>query len=467
MNSPTPPEEGRSWWPFPRRKEEEPRLGPATGSGFAWLDGDAEETPPSAGGERPDRADPAEAPVAPAAPEATESLAGPTSTQAEGAEEPVAAAAPEPQQPTAPAAGIAGRDEDGLLVLGAGTAATLGAPPAGGNPGELPREVICRECRGSYGPDGYCENCGAKAADPRAHFVISAGSWLGGVCDRGVRHPSNEDALALTGEVGPQGPRAAIVVCDGVSTAPHSAEASMLAARAAVQVLAGSHARGVGGVEAALIGAIGQRLAASADAAAEAVAEVSERVGGDFGGPSATFVAAVVEGDVAVVGNVGDSRAYWLPDDGEALLLTADDSWAAEEIRRGVPREDAEAGPRAHTITRWLGADSPGHAPTLATVPVAGPGWLMVCSDGLWNYASDAASLGAVVADAATALRPGADGGDDVPQRRPADDVPDATELATALVNWANAQGGHDNVTVALARLEPARAAATPTDQED
>ena len=37
------------------------------------------------------------------------------------------------------------------------------------------------------------------------------------------------------------------------------------------------------------------------------------------GGPHAaacTFAAAVVEGDLVVFGNVGDSRVYWLPDPG-------------------------------------------------------------------------------------------------------------------------------------------------------
>src|SRR5204862_243130 len=42
--------------------------------------------------------------------------------------------------------------------------------------------------------------------------------------------------------------------------------------------------------------------------------------------PSSTFVcAAVIPGAVAI-GWVGDSRAYWLPDEGEAALLTADDA---------------------------------------------------------------------------------------------------------------------------------------------
>ena len=59
----------------------------------------------------------------------------------------------------------------------------------------------------------------------------------------------------------------------------------------------------------------------------------------------------------------------------------------------------------------------------------------MVCSDGLWNYCSEAAPLADLVRQTAAAH-----GGE-----------PLAT--ASTLVDWANAQGGQDNITVALARL--------------
>jgi len=67
------------------------------------------------------------------------------------------------------------------------------------------------------------------------------------------------------------------------------------------------------------------------------------------------------------------------------------------------------------------------------------PGWLLVCSDGLWNYCSAAQDLAAVVSQASTTS-------------------PEAAEplpLARALVAWANAQGGRDNISVALARIHP------------
>ena len=354
--------------------------------------------------------------------------------------------------------GIAGRDADGLLVLGGTPGAAAGAPSApgaGAGPAPQPGSGLCAECGGTVDPDGYCENCGAKAPDPRHHYRITATPWLAGVCDRGVKHPGNEDALAIRGGDTPDGQRAAIVVCDGVSSAPHSAQASEAAVEAAVEVLTSAGGHGVAGVPAALIGALGKRLELAADAAAQAVLDVSARMstgadGAPGGGPSSTFVAAIVEDGAGVVGCVGDSRAYWFGDDGSALRLTEDDSWAAEQIRAGSSRAEAEAGPHAHTITRWLGEDCPDHAPRLTTLDLSRPGWLLLCSDGLWNYASEPEALAAVFRERAAAVPP------DRGARQP------AAELALALVDWAKAQGGHDNITVGLAYLLPRSAPATP-----
>ncbi|HET8595737.1 MAG TPA: serine/threonine protein phosphatase, partial [Intrasporangium sp.] len=96
----------------------------------------------------------------------------------------------------------------------------------------------------------------------------------------------------------------------------------------------------------------------------------------------------------------------------------------------------AENGPQAHSITRWLGSDAPHDlTPHLTTMQVRTPGWLLVCSDGLWNYCSEAEALRDLLAAAR------ADAGDD------------PAALAQRLVDFANEQGGRDNITVALARL--------------
>jgi serine/threonine protein phosphatase PrpC len=143
--------------------------------------------------------------------------------------------------------------------------------------------------------------------------------------------------------------------------------------------------------------------------------------GGVDGGP---------ENEVTV-GWVGDSRAYWLaaPDATEpARLLTVDHSWAVEMVGAGVlDVEEAMADPRAHAITRWLGAGGEPEA-DVVTVRPAGPGLLLICSDGLWNYLPAAAELAEVALPALARGGPVA--------------------VARALTAIALDAGGRDNITV-------------------
>lgn len=298
-----------------------------------------------------------------------------------------------------------------------------------------PPRPPCRECGGAVDSDGYCTQCGAKAPSERDHLAVAPAAGVAAVSDRGRRHHRNEDAAAVLAD---GAGRAALVVCDGVSTSVSSDVASLAAARAAADVLGTGSVGLAAGT--ALVAALGARVTQAAAAAAAAVAEATPDDEAESP-PSCTFVAAAVQDPVVVVGVVGDSRAYWLPDAGEPLLLTIDDSVAGQQIAAGRPRAEAEAGPQAHAITRWFGVDSPDQTPRLTPLEVDGPGWLLLCSDGLWNYCSDPAALREVAVGAL-----GAAGGDPL-------------AAASALVDWANAQGGHDNITVVLARLAGATGA--------
>ncbi|NEA22349.1 PP2C family protein-serine/threonine phosphatase, partial [Actinomadura bangladeshensis] len=81
--------------------------------------------------------------------------------------------------------------------------------------------------------------------------------------------------------------------------------------------------------------------------------------------------------------------------------LTEDDSWAAFMVAEGSLSEaEAEAHPNAHVITAWLGVDAGEVRPHVATFRPAGPGTLLVCSDGLWNYFPAAGDLAALLAGA-------------------------------------------------------------------
>ena len=313
-----------------------------------------------------------------------------------------------------------------------------------GLPDPAPAEVatpsrVCRDCGGEVADDGYCTSCGALASSRRDHFSEQPAAWVGAVCDRGIRHTRNEDAVAVDAGAEP-GSHAVLVVCDGVSSSTDSDVASLAAARVAREVLAFSSPQAMG-TAATRVAASARALVAAADAANQAV--IAHTTSGPGNPASCTFVAAVVDGPLLVVGWVGDSRAYWLPDVGDALLLTVDDSFAAEQIAQGVPRAVAESGPQAHAITRWLGVDAPDHTPRTVSLDLDAPGWVLVCSDGLWNYCSEPADVAELVSS--TSRTSG----------------PEPLQLAGALVDWANTQGGQDNITVAVARVGRTRQVAT------
>jgi serine/threonine protein phosphatase PrpC len=246
---------------------------------------------------------------------------------------------------------------------------------------------------------------------------------VGAVTDRGLRHHRNEDAFAVCETATPDGTPALItVVCDGVSSASRPHEASAVAATTAGGALRESLSRGVRPPA-----AMYEALLAAADAVS-ALADPAED-----NTPACTCVSAITVGDLVTVGWVGDSRAYWIPDDraGERpARLTEDDSWAARVVEAGLMSEaEAYADPRAHAITGWLGADAVDLAPHTASFQPDRPGVVVVCTDGLWNYAESAEEMAAVV---------------------PADARTNPLRCARTLADVALNGGGHDNITIAV-----------------
>lgn len=317
--------------------------------------------------------------------------------------------------------------------------------PGGGS--GVDTSLPCAACGAEVADDGFCTVCGHRARTRREHWTETherpGAPSIGAVCDKGISHARNEDAMATALTAAGL---AVVVVCDGVTTAPDSDRASLAASVAARDVLAA--AAPSSGAFAARLSAWEPVLAASCRAAnAEAVA-IARTLGDPPEPPSCTFVASVVDDDLIAIAWCGDSRAYWLPDPtadaGDGEQLTLDHSLGTEMIRSGMTREQAEADPTCHTITRWLGADSVDATPEFRALRVEQPGWLLVCSDGMWNYASGPGDLAALVGQA---IGDGAD---------------TPTAIAESLAAFANAQGGHDNITVALVRCEPSGPGSPP-----
>ncbi|MEU4236722.1 PP2C family serine/threonine-protein phosphatase [Actinoplanes sp. NPDC026619] len=303
-------------------------------------------------------------------------------------------------------------------AAGAAFCEACGRPLAGQTP--------CPNCGfpGGVGADGYCERCGMLAGRPRDHIEADGGEIAAAVTDRGKRHHRNEDAMWLA----LRGADIDVVVCDGVSASFDPDVASETAATTAGALLA-----------------LDPDVAKAITTAKDAVAELAKS--GDprrlSSNPACTIVAATVRGTEINVGWLGDSRAYWLPAEGPAEQLTEDDSWATHAISMGADPQAAMRDPKAHAITAWLGADAGPVVPRVGAFTVVGPGHLILCSDGLWNYLTDPAEFAAVVRERLHA------GGTLI-------------DVARGLTEFANAAGGADNITVAVVPVTNAPVAVVP-----
>ncbi|MFQ6198375.1 protein phosphatase 2C domain-containing protein [Streptomyces sp. NPDC000405] len=317
------------------------------------------------------------------------------------------------------------------------------APPAAGVPAQPARGAgpsgPCAACRsGMIDNDGYCEHCGHAQPRERDHMEHES-AGVAAVTDRGLRHHRNEDAYAVsTTELPGRPPAVVAVVSDGVSSAARPDEASAAAVEAAHDSLVTALSRGTAPKE-----ATHEAVVAAAEAVAALTTPAHEpREHGHYrheNAPACTIVSAVVSGDLLTVGWVGDSRAYWVPDDRskQPARLTEDDSWAAQMVAAGLMSEaEAYADERAHAITGWLGADAYEVEPHTASYHLDRPGVVIVCTDGLWNYAESAEEMASVV---------------------PADARSRPLECARRLLAHALDGGGHDNVTVAVVPF-PSRA---------
>jgi PPM family protein phosphatase len=280
--------------------------------------------------------------------------------------------------------------------------------------------------------DRFCEQCGARLDEEAPERSDETHTELdlvvaAVVSDLGQKHRRNEDSfrLEVSGER-----NVAVVVCDGISSASAGNVAARDAAQAAGAVLADAVAHPDTDAGTAILEAI--------QAANQAVVHVEWTTRTRRVDPSCTLVCALCRGSDVRVGWVGDSRAYWFDAD-ESHQLTVDDSFAEEAVAQGVlTPEQAAKSPFLHSITHWVGPDSPARPPRVVALRPERPGRLVLCTDGLWNYAPGADELARLL----RALPEGA--------------APAA--VARALTDTANDRGGHDNITVAVVDIDPSAA---------
>jgi PPM family protein phosphatase len=287
-------------------------------------------------------------------------------------------------------------------------------------------EGPCSDCGNATFVDEYCASCGHRRAEPDRDEADLGGIVM--ITDRGIEHARNEDAAAagMVVDSDTAHPYAvAVVVCDGVSTSGDPQAAAVAASKAGVDAMLAALSAAGAGRTVVLAG-----LADAAKAAAAAGKGAERSVA-----PSCTYTGAALvptaEGTVQItVGNVGDSRAYWIPEPpAPPEQLTVDDSLAQELILAGASADSEAVQRGAHTLTRWLGADAdpkPWSDTSVRTITAEGPGWVLLCSDGLWNYLPGAEDIARFCTGA------------------------EAPAAARALVEHALQAGGQDNITVAV-----------------
>lgn len=280
---------------------------------------------------------------------------------------------------------------------------------------------ICAKC-GAIELDsaGYCVQCGFRNIDRGSHdrIEIARSPLLAGISDPGVRYAYNQDFVALNTLDSTQ----ILVVCDGVSSSHAPEQASQIVAETIVQQLA----------EQLQYASTETAIRVAMQAAFRAVSKLPHPA--DTEPPSTTVVAAIVQGKTATIAWLGDSRAYWIsPQKGQQL--TQDHSWLNEVVALGEMSEvEAKSASNAHAITRWVGKDaSDDSEPAIIKFEMPDRGYLLLCSDGLWNYAETAEKLMDLVQPIRTR---------------------DAMEISLELVEYARSRGGHDNITVGLLRID-------------
>src|SRR6185295_8703595 len=194
------------------------------------------------------------------------------------------------------------------------------------------------------------------------------------VTDRGLseKRPLNEDSFLADSE------RGIFSVADGVG----GAEAGEVASQTAIEVLdeAFRHRLDDADVEDLMELAI-QRANASIHQMAQDHAK--------FAMMATTIVALQVQGNVATIGHVGDSRLYRLTPAGQLLRETADHSVVEEEVRAGrMTPEQAAHHPSKNVISRALGAENDVEV-DMKVIEVDDGTEFLLCTDGITRHIPD------------------------------------------------------------------------------
>lgn len=219
-------------------------------------------------------------------------------------------------------------------------------------------------------------NSEAEQTQPCLHEVrvvdIDAGLAIevAAISDVGCRRPNNEDSFGydLQSQI--------FVVCDGMG----GTAAGEVASRAAVDQLL-SFYEGLSAAEMDIEQRLHQAIASTNQAIWAAAQEYDQ-----LHGMGTTLVAACIAENRIVIGNIGDSRAYFLRE-GKCVQVTQDHSYVAEQARiHGTSKPEGSLRSLRQFITRAVGVGAEVQ-PDLFTAEVQSGDLILLATDGLTRYA--------------------------------------------------------------------------------
>lgn len=243
----------------------------------------------------------------------------------------------------------------------------------------------------------------------------------------GKQRDHNEDSvLALTSTISgsvENVPFGLYIVADGMG----GHQFGEVASNAAIRIVGGNI---VGKFHSYLYKLPSQSLQESLQEVMESsIIEAHQYIQSEAPGSGTTITAALVLGQQVTLGHVGDSRAYGIYPDGRMEPLTRDHSLVKRLEELGhLSKDEVENFPHRNVLIRALGQGETLEA-DIFTIPFPHPGYLMICSDGLWGVVNEKDVL------------------------RIISESPNLHRACQSLVEAANAAGGPDNITVILAQL--------------
>jgi len=251
-------------------------------------------------------------------------------------------------------------------------------------------------------------------------FAVGSGQSVGRQRDH------NEDTLFCLTAVIADGQRdlpvGIFVVADGMGGHQHGEVASSAAARTMVEHM-------LTRIYPALFAMSGNGLEESIQEIMEAgVKEAHRAVVRMAPGGGTTLTAALVVGEQVTMAHVGDSRGYFIHPDGRTQVVTQDHSLVGRLQELGqINEKEAMNHPQRNVLYRALGQPEP-FRPDINSFQFPTPGYLMLCSDGLWTMVPNQEIFRIVTS---------------------AKSLPEA---CNDLVAAANEAGGPDNISVVLVK---------------